>query len=184
MTPAPGIWHRGAPDSPELTADVENPMTQGPRRIDQAAALIRASASDIYQAFATPGAMERWLPPAGMTGRMLEFDFREGGSYRMRLVYDDPAHGQGKTSQDADDVMVRFAKLVTGRGIEQVVMFDSADPAYSGEMRVSWLLEPVEQGTLVMVRAEDVPEGISAEDHEAGLSSTLRNLAAFVEAGR
>lgn len=158
-------------------------MTQRPTRIDKASVLIRASAPSVYQAFAKRGAMERWLPPAGMTGRMLEFDFREGGSYRMRLTYIDPAHGQGKTSEGADEVAVRFAKLVADRSIEQIVTFDSDDPAYSGEMRVIWHLEPVEQGTLVMVRAEHVPEGISAEDHEAGLSSTLRNLAAFVEAG-
>lgn len=31
------------------------------------------------------------------------------------------------------------------------------------------------------VRCEDVPAGIRAEDHAAGLQSTLDNLAAFVE---
>jgi hypothetical protein len=29
--------------------------------------------------------------------------------------------------------------------------------------------------------AEDVPDGISAEDHAAGLTSSLTNLAAYVE---
>jgi len=29
--------------------------------------------------------------------------------------------------------------------------------------------------------AEDVPDGISAEDHAAGLASSLTNLAAYVE---
>jgi uncharacterized protein YndB with AHSA1/START domain len=53
-------------------------------RVDAAAKLIDAPAHRLYQAFAQPGAIERWLPPEGMTGEMLEFDFREGGRYRMR----------------------------------------------------------------------------------------------------
>jgi uncharacterized protein YndB with AHSA1/START domain len=150
-------------------------------RIDTAARLIRAPASRIFQAFASPEAMERWLPPAGMTGRMLEFDFRDGGAYRMRLTYTRPGHGRGKTSDDADEVAVRLIKLVTNRRIEQSVAFESEDPTFSGEMRVTWSLDPVEQGTLVSVRCEDIPAGISADDHKAGLESTLRNLSAFVE---
>ena len=31
-------------------------------------------------------------------------------------------------------------------------------------------------------RAEHVPEGISAEEHAAGLAASLRNLAAYVQA--
>jgi uncharacterized protein YndB with AHSA1/START domain len=154
------------------------------KRIDRASKLIRAPASTIYQAFANPGAMERWLPPRGMTGRMLDFDFRNGGSYRMRLTYDEPAHAQGKTSGHSDEVSVRFASLVEDRCIEEVVRFDSDDPAFSGEMRITWNFEPAGEGTLVSVRCEDVPNGISAVDHEAGLNSTLRNLAKLAEAGR
>jgi uncharacterized protein YndB with AHSA1/START domain len=153
-------------------------------RIDTVSRLINAPSSTVYQAFASPGAMERWLPPAGMTGSMLHFDFREGGSYRMRLTYDGPAHGPGKTSADADEVAVKLIKLVSNRRIEQSVTFESDDPAFAGEMRITWSLDPVEDGTLVSVRCEDVPPGISAEDHEAGLASTLRNLTAFVETPR
>jgi hypothetical protein len=39
----------------------------------------------------------------------------------------------------------------------------------------------VEGGTEVWVTAMDVPSGISVEDHHAGMSSTLLNLAEFVE---
>ena len=55
-------------------------------RVDSASRLIQASPADIYRAFAEPGAMEQWLPPGDMVGRMLHFDFRDGGSYRMRLL--------------------------------------------------------------------------------------------------
>ena len=153
------------------------------KRVDTASKLIRASAAQIYQAFATAKAMEAWLPPEGMAGTMLEFRFHEGGNYRMRLAYKDSQHTPGKTTEDADEVEVRFVKLVPYERIEQVVTFESDDPSFSGEMRIAWTFEPVEEGTRVTVRCEDVPVGISAEDHQAGLKSTLSNLAAFAERG-
>lgn len=48
-------------------------------------------------------------------------------------------------------------------------------------MIVSWSFERVGEGTKVTVTAENVPFGISAEDHAAGLASSLQNLAGFVE---
>jgi uncharacterized protein YndB with AHSA1/START domain len=71
-------------------------------RVDSASRLIKAPPAAIYRAFAEPGAMERWLPPSNMVGKMLHFDFRDGGSYRMRLTYKEPGGGQGKTSDDSD----------------------------------------------------------------------------------
>ncbi len=126
--------------------------------------------------------MERWLPPSGMTGEMLHFDFRDGGSYRMRLTYRDPQHARGKTSKDADEVVVRLTRVERGETIEEEVIFESEDPAFSGTMRMAWTFQPEANGTLVTVRAENVPEGIRPEDHEVGLKSSLENLARFPEA--
>lgn len=150
-------------------------------RTDQATRIIRASPSALYRAFEDPGAMERWLPPKGMTGHMKAFDFRDGGIYRMRLTHTGQTHGRGKTSSDSDEVEVRFVRLVRDQRIEQAVTFDSEDPRYSGVMRVTWAFSPAPSGTEVTVRCENVPEGIGREDHEAGLASTLDNLAAFTE---
>ncbi len=151
------------------------------KRIDTASKLVRASASTVYKAFATPDAMETWLPPKGMKANVLEFSFREGGSYRMRLTHAGSNHPRGKTSSDTDEVAVRFVKLVPAERIEQTVTFDSADAAFAGTMRMKWLFEPQEDGTRVTVRCEDVPAGIRPADHQAGLKSTLDNLAAFAE---
>ena len=114
---------------------------------------------------------------------MLAFAFLEGGTYRMRLTHIESQHMPGKTSEDADEVEVRFAKLVPHKRIEQTVIFDSEDSAFSGEMKMVWILESAQNGTLVTVRCEDVPVGIGVEDHQAGLSSTLSNLAAYAERG-
>lgn len=143
--------------------------------------LVHASAAVIYQAFAAPGAMEKWMPPAGMTGTMLVFDFREGGSYRMQLKHGHAKGSPGKTSEDTDEVHVRIDKLIPDQRIEQTATFDSDDPGFSGEMRITWMFTPAGDGTLVEVRCDNVPAGIAPEDHEAGLNSTLDNLAAFVE---
>ncbi len=152
-------------------------------RVDSASRRISATPQVLYRAFADPAAMEDWLPPGDMTGTMLHFDFREGGSYRMRLTYAEPQAGRGKSSEDSDEVAVRLRSLEEGRRIEQEVTFESEDPAFSGIMRMTWTFQPEEDGTLVTVRAENVPEGIRPEDHQAGLSSSLENLAAFVEPG-
>ena len=48
-------------------------------------------------------------------------------------------------------------------------------------MTMTWQLTPLEGRTLVELVADDVPVGISAEDHAAGLASSLANLAAHVE---
>ena len=151
------------------------------KRIDQASRVIHAPPSIIYQAFAEAKAMETWLPPKGMTGHMLAFDFREGGFYRMRLTYNDPRNAPGKSSEESDEVEVRFLTLVADKRIEQGVTFASDNPDFSGVMTITWTFSAAPQGTEVTVRCEDVPAGIRPEDHEAGLSSTLENLAAFTE---
>lgn len=150
-------------------------------RVDQASRTIHASPAAVYRAFEDASAMESWLPPAGMTGHMETFDFREGGSYRLRLTYVDAGGGSGKSSADSDEVDVRFVRLVRDRRIEQEVTFDSEDPRFAGVMRMTWTFTPAGSGTEVSVRCEDVPEGIGAEAHAVGLRSTLENLARFTE---
>ncbi|MCP1726565.1 uncharacterized protein YndB with AHSA1/START domain [Natronospira proteinivora] len=152
------------------------------QRIDTSSRLICAPASEVYEAFAKPGAMEKWLPPTSMTGKMLSFDFRAGGGYRMRLTYENSNEGQGKTSADSDETEVRLVRIDPGQRIVQEVDFDSDDPSLKGTMRMTWIFEASDGGTLVQVHAENVPEGIRPEDHQAGLDSSLANLAHVIEA--
>jgi hypothetical protein len=65
--------------------------------------------------------------------------------------------------------------------VVQAVDFVSDDPAYAGTMIMTWEIAAVDSGTRVEIRADDVPDGISAEDHAIGLASSLANLAAYVE---
>jgi len=155
-----------------------SPMTS---RVDSASRFIEASPMDVYRAFADPGAMEQWMAPKGMVATMAHFDFRQGGSYRMRLTYHDPGSGRGKTSDDSDEVQVRLVGITEGKEIQKEVVFDAQDPSFAGVMRMIWTFEPEDRGTSVKVRAENVPEGIRPEDHEAAMNSTLENLDSFLK---
>lgn len=145
--------------------------------------LIHASPHAIYRAFLDPAAVAAWRPPQGMTGEVFRFEPRAGGTFRMAFVYaDGGASNPGKSTRDADVFEGRFAELVPDARIVEVVRFQSDDPAFGGEMTLTTTLHPVAQGTEVTVLIENVPAGISDADHEAGIASSLENLAKFVEA--
>lgn len=100
----------------------------------------------------------------------------------MALTYRDENHpNAGKFSDDTDMVQGRFVELIPNEQIVQLVTFESDDPAFAGEMRMTWSLSAVAGGTAVSITCENVPAGIGKEDHDMGLRSTLENLARFVE---
>lgn len=127
-------------------------------------------------------ALELWLPPGGMSGRIERFDARPGGGFRMELTYLDAAGSPGKTSASKDVTEVEIAALEPDARVVWRIEFAADDPAFAGTMTMTWTLMEVEGGTEVSVRADDVPPGISAPEHEAGISSSLANLAGYAEA--
>lgn len=150
-------------------------------RTDTASRVIKASPGAIYNAFVDPATLARWLPPQGMRARIERFEPHPGGSYRMVLTYDDPAAAPGKATADSDIVEGRFVALVPGERIVWEVGFVSDDPAFAGTMTMSWRFKEVRDGTEVAILCENVPAGIGKADHDAGLRSTLENLARFIE---
>ncbi|RXT43699.1 ATPase [Bosea sp. Tri-44] len=153
----------------------------GKTRIDTASRLVKASPGAVYNAFADSAALSKWLPPKGMRAKIERFEPHPGGSYRMVLTYDDPAGAPGKASADSDIVEGRFVALVPGERIVWEVGFVSDDPALAGTMTMTWRFKEVRDGTEVTILCENVPAGIAKEDHDAGLRSTLENLARFIE---
>jgi uncharacterized protein YndB with AHSA1/START domain len=115
-----------------------------------------------------------------MTGKFEWFDLRPGGSYRMVLTYTEPSLARGKATADSDAVDVRFIDIVPGVRVVQAVDFVSDDPTYAGTMTMTWEVTPIDGGTRVDITAVDVPDGISREDHAAGLFSSLGNLADYL----
>lgn len=154
----------------------------GKKRTDSASRVIKASPQSIYRAFVDPMALISWLPPKGMKGHIYEFDARSGGAYRMSLIYVGTDHStRGKTSEHTDVIKGRFLEFIPNERIVQLTEFESEDPAFAGEMRMTWMFEAVPEGTRVTIVCENVPEGIRKEDHDVGLRSSLENLAVFTE---
>jgi uncharacterized protein YndB with AHSA1/START domain len=150
-------------------------------RVDRARRLVAARREAVWRALADPGLYAAWIAPGDMTARVEAYDLREGGAYRVVLSY--ARGGTGKTTAGSDVAEGRFVEVSPPARLVQTVRFDSPDPAFAGEMRVAWTLAEVAGGTEVTVEATDVPPGITAEDHAAGLSASLGNLARLVEGG-
>lgn len=149
-------------------------------RVDRGSRLIAAAPAALYRAHLDPDAVARWRPPAGMHARIFAFEPREGGVCRMAFVHDD-AETRGKSGANADIFETRFVTLEENRRIVERAVFQSDDPAFAGAMTITTTFTPVDGGTRVDVAAEDVPPGITPEDHRQGIASSLANLAAFAE---
>lgn len=87
----------------------------------------------------------------------------------------------GKATADSDIVEAHFVDIVPGVQVGQAIDFVSDDPTHAGTMTMTWEVTAVDAGTRVDIRADDVPAGISAKDHAAGLASSLANLATYLE---
>ncbi len=94
----------------------------------------------------------------------------------MVLTYADASTASGKATADSDIVEARFVDIVPGVRVVHAVNFVADDPE-----TMTWEVEATGDGTRVDIRADDVPSGVSAEDHAAGLASSLANLAVHVE---
>jgi uncharacterized protein YndB with AHSA1/START domain len=150
-------------------------------RTDLASRVIGANAQRVFAALVDEVALAQWLPPSGMTGRFEHFDARSGGSYRLVLTYEDRSAATGKTTGASDVVDVRFLEVVPDVRVAQAVDFVSDDPAFAGAMKMTWELAADGERTRVTIRADNVPPGISREDHEAGFRSSLDQLETYLQ---
>jgi uncharacterized protein YndB with AHSA1/START domain len=144
--------------------------------------IVGAPRQAVYRALLDGNALAAWLPPDSMRGVVHAFDARAGGSFRISLIHaDGGAAMRGKSSESTDTVRGRFVELIPNERVTWATEFESADPAFAGEMLVTWTLEPAGSRTQVTVLCENIPPGIKSEDNEAGCRSTLENLAAYLE---
>jgi uncharacterized protein YndB with AHSA1/START domain len=150
-------------------------------RTDHASRVIDAPVASVFKALVDRDALETWLPTRGITARFEHFDPTPGGSYRLVLRCADPTDSRGKTSADSDVVEVRYLDIVPDDRVVQAMDFVSDAPAFAGTMTMTWAVRAVDGGTRVELTADDVPDGISAGDHAAGLASSLGNLASYVK---
>jgi uncharacterized protein YndB with AHSA1/START domain len=118
-----------------------------------------------------------------MTGRVHEFDAREGGRLRISLTYDVPTW-TGKTMAHLDTYHGRFVKLVPNEPIVDVDEFETEDPALRGEMTITYTLSDANGGTELLAVHDGVSPSVPHADNELGWPWSLAKLAALVEAGQ
>jgi uncharacterized protein YndB with AHSA1/START domain len=100
----------------------------------------------------------------------------------MTLVFQTAGKtGTRKSSLTTDVVDGEFLELVPDRLVRQRFTFRSDDPSFSGAMVMSWTLTPCQEGTDVEIAAENVPIGITPQEHAVRMASSLSNLAKCVE---
>ncbi|TWF40711.1 uncharacterized protein YndB with AHSA1/START domain [Chitinophaga polysaccharea] len=144
--------------------------------------IIKAPREAVYNAFIDPIAVAAWLAPDNMRAEIHHFDARENGIFRMSLTYLDPAQSlPGKTTADKDMFQGRFATLTPFEKIVEIIVFDSADEKYAGEMTMTVTLADVADGTLVNLHFDNIPPGIRPEDNDEGSRQSLRKLATLLE---
>jgi uncharacterized protein YndB with AHSA1/START domain len=156
-----------------------------PASSSRTSAVIAAPREVVYRAFTDPAALVAWQAPGEMTAKLHAFDLRVGGGYTMSLFYpasESEAEDVGKTAGREDRYTARFVELTPPARIVQAIAFETADPAFAGEMTMTVTLEEVAAGTDVTIAFENIPPGIRPEDNDAGTRSSLAKLARYVAA--
>lgn len=150
-------------------------------RRNHASRIVNSPLDRAFGALVDRVALEAWLPPDGTTASFERFDPTPGGSYRLILTYAEPEGSGAKSSADSDIVEARFVEIVHNDRVVQAIDFVSDDRAFAGTMTMTCAVVETDDGTLVEFIADDVPTGISAEDHVTGMTSSLANLARHLE---
>ena len=147
----------------------------------QSSRLINASPDILYKAFTDPAALEAWMAPGEMTGKIHSFDLSVGGSYSMSLYYPKTHQGPtGKTTTTEDRYTARFITLQENKRIVEGIRFDSSGPGYVGEIIMEVRFEREGKGTLVTMLFTNLPLGIKPEDNEKGTEQSLEKLENYV----
>ena len=134
--------------------------------------VLRAPAERVYRAFLDPGAMTKWLPPHGFTGKVHAMDAREGGGYRMSFTN----FSTGKSHSFGG----KYIELTPHERIKYADQFE--DPNLPGEMQVTITLRKVSCGTELEIVQEGLPSVIPVEACYVGWQESLSMLANLVEA--
>ncbi|MDF3026022.1 MAG: hypothetical protein K0S23_329 [Fluviicola sp.] len=141
--------------------------------------IIKASPEKVYNAFTEQKALEFWLAPNKMQGKIHDFDLKVGGGYTMSLFYMDKT--AGKTAENEDRFTAKFVELKPYEKIVQTIEFHSDKSEFGGQMTMEVFLEEKESSsTLVTIVFKNIPDGIDPKDNETGTEESLNKLARYM----
>lgn len=151
------------------------------KRTSKNTKIIQANIKQVYHAFTDPKALEHWLSPDGMTGKIHSFNLEVGGGYDMSLFYDDDK-AAGKTAGNEDRYAATFVELKPCEKIVQAIRFQSDKSEFTGEMIMEvFFKESGNNGTELTIVFNNIPTGIDPKDNEAGTEQSLEKLARYIK---
>lgn len=143
--------------------------------------IIHATKAKVYNAFTDKKALEYWLAPNDMKGKIHDLDLKVGGGYEMSLFYLDNQRA-GKTLENEDRFSATFIELEPYEKIVQAINFKSDKSEFTEEMTMETFLEEAENNsTKVTVIFKNIPAGVDPKDNEAGTEQSLEKLRKYLE---
>ena len=134
--------------------------------------VFRAAPERVYRAFLDAGAMAKWLPPNGFTGKVHHLDAKVGGTYKMSFT--------NLRTGNSHSFGGEYLELLPNERIRHTDRFD--DPNLPGTMQLTVSFRKVSCGTELNIEQEGIPEIIPLEACYLGWQESLAVLACLVEA--
>ncbi len=133
--------------------------------------VLTASPEKIFRAFSDLKAYVTWIPPYGFVCEAHEYDFKEGGKFKMSFI--NFSSGKGHSFGG------KFLEIKTNELIKNSDKFDDAN--LTGEMTTTITLKAVMCGTEINVIQEGIPDAIPPEMCYLGWQESLDKLKKLVE---
>lgn len=135
--------------------------------------VFKAPPTRVYKAFLDPGALAKWISPAGFTCTVHHLEAKVGGTFRMTFTEFDSGGGNSFGGE--------YLELIPNEKLLYTDKFE--DPNLQGDIRVQVILKKVSCGTDVTITQSGVPDIIPEEMCHLGWQDSLKQLAQFVETG-
>lgn len=133
--------------------------------------VLKAPPERIYQAFITPEAMAKWIPPYGFTCTVHHMEPKVGGTFKMSFT--------NFTTKQSHSFGGEYLELIPNEFLRYTDTFD--DPNLPGVLQVTVTLKPVSCGTDLSITQEGIPTVIPVEMCYLGWQESLAQLAMLVE---
>lgn len=138
-----------------------------------------ASPDRVFRAWTDAEQLGRWFGPHSHQCEVEQFDPREGGEYRLRLV---PVSEDTDCGGDGENPSVCAGRFVEVRPDERLVMTFTwvENGGDIGETLLTIELTPADGGTDLMLTHERLPDEAMQNAHRGGWQGTLECLEEYL----
>lgn len=133
--------------------------------------VISAPPEKVFRAFSEPTAYASWIPPYGFICEVEQFEFKNGGQFKMAFV--------NFTTNKKQSFGGMLQEIRQDEFLSYTDRFD--DPGLPGEITTSVWFKKVTVGTELTVVQENIPEMIPADMCYLGWQDSLDKLRKLVE---